>query len=561
MTITFSDLSRAQAQEFCDHVVAREDARLGDLARWVLSTGGPLGELDGSLESLVPLWEWFVTFMDVGCPGVPEGVLPSEARSFGEQGRDWASDRELFAGESIAHYVLRVVQRVDRTAHWAVHHQRKNAFRHRTSIIADSLKIAVVIDVPLSNMIGSVRRGDSRSAEDTKLHFVVCANLGWQQNTPVTPRGPSILSPYLQQPAVPWDDPGRVPPRFVGRIAMPVVVPRPRATRASEMILAHPEAHGRTFRDAAPLPEERIANLLSRLGFTTPGGKPVTAKALTASQKEFHHRDDSAAIVSLGAAGRLHAISVGHIRGTQEEWDSITQRITTFATETGLRFASREEFAPAAGSETETVTDFASMSEEQGATFLKVFRHAMLEHNPERTWEDATESIQEFAREQDMRLPASFDFSEVTNLEEVMSQNKPPSTPQATPRTSGGQVAISLMILAHPEAKIEDFDDAVPLPEHDIAAALTDLGFTYPDGAPITVTALQDEHGEFLHNDQVAFVETIGAAGRLRAVSVDPLDCSERQWEAIVTRFAEISTTHGLRFATEDEFSADRDDS
>lgn len=52
----FQKTTREQAEELARHVMALEPVRLRELAVWMHATGGPLDEMDGSVDSLVPLW-------------------------------------------------------------------------------------------------------------------------------------------------------------------------------------------------------------------------------------------------------------------------------------------------------------------------------------------------------------------------------------------------------------------------------------------------------------------------------------------------------------------------
>jgi hypothetical protein len=57
----FSRLGDAEAEAFFDAYVARAEPRLAEFRREVATTGGPSeAELDGSPDSLVGLWRWFV---------------------------------------------------------------------------------------------------------------------------------------------------------------------------------------------------------------------------------------------------------------------------------------------------------------------------------------------------------------------------------------------------------------------------------------------------------------------------------------------------------------------
>ncbi len=104
-----------------DHVRAREPYRLRDLARWMAATGGPLEAADASFASLVPVWQWYVSFVLAGCPGIDPRLrmpfLTAEALPDG-----WPGDRgELSspgaraqaAAIGLEHYLRLIWQRYD----------------------------------------------------------------------------------------------------------------------------------------------------------------------------------------------------------------------------------------------------------------------------------------------------------------------------------------------------------------------------------------------------------------------------------------------------------------
>ena len=66
----FSRLGAAEAGAFFDAYVARAEPRLDEFRREVSGTGGPSeAELDGSPDSLVGLWRWFVAREPDGAGG------------------------------------------------------------------------------------------------------------------------------------------------------------------------------------------------------------------------------------------------------------------------------------------------------------------------------------------------------------------------------------------------------------------------------------------------------------------------------------------------------------
>ena len=91
----FFGLGPAEAEAFFNHYTARAEPRLDEFRREVAATGGPTeAELDGSSESLVGLWRWFV-------------ARPREAH--GELPPWYEPDPQELAGERLPASTLRDV--------------------------------------------------------------------------------------------------------------------------------------------------------------------------------------------------------------------------------------------------------------------------------------------------------------------------------------------------------------------------------------------------------------------------------------------------------------------
>src|SRR4051812_33934980 len=115
--LSASTLTSEDASALCAAIIAREETRLSELAAWIIATNGPLAELDGSMDSLVPFWAWAVEFARQGLPGIPLGACsqwfipteddqPTEAMKVG------------YAADTMAHYLMIVCRGVDPSAHW-----------------------------------------------------------------------------------------------------------------------------------------------------------------------------------------------------------------------------------------------------------------------------------------------------------------------------------------------------------------------------------------------------------------------------------------------------------
>jgi hypothetical protein len=108
---------------YCRETEQRCPVWLWDLRQWLVDTGGPLAELDGTVESLVPLWGWCVDFIESGFPGVPaEPPLgwvpaPDDHESAPTPAQAWEFVR---FSDALAAYLAAVSTRIDPGVQWEV---------------------------------------------------------------------------------------------------------------------------------------------------------------------------------------------------------------------------------------------------------------------------------------------------------------------------------------------------------------------------------------------------------------------------------------------------------
>lgn len=114
----FFELTEEDAREYLAFIQRREPARLADLVRWLEGTGGPIEAMNGTLESLVPLWRWFVDFVIDGCPTIDSDAISSRARALGTSSTK--PQAPYVAAECVEHYVFRVIRNYYADARWDV---------------------------------------------------------------------------------------------------------------------------------------------------------------------------------------------------------------------------------------------------------------------------------------------------------------------------------------------------------------------------------------------------------------------------------------------------------
>lgn len=301
--VNHNDLSFSDAQAYCEWVQRREPARLAELVRWLRATDGPIEDLDASVESLVPLWTWFLGFVYAGLPGVEDDALvgwwtepePGQAADTGTVPHGWyepppagsgrpdpLARRTQYAGEAIGHYLMLVCRRLDPDAHWVVHRETTaqraaiSPCQHHTGIAVTGSEL--VIWDALRNGVSGARDRSPRHVVPTRLRDVFFVHRAPELHPGAQPRGAPVL---LDLP------PGAVePPRWTpsalsgegqtpeGSTALPAVHPVEPATGVSdglplgefEMINGPREG----LDDPAlltPLDAQALARGLTQLGF------------------------------------------------------------------------------------------------------------------------------------------------------------------------------------------------------------------------------------------------------------------------------------------------------
>ena len=299
-------------QARCDFVIRREPARLSDLAYWVHDTAGPVELMDASLSSLQDLWRWYVGFVFAGCPGVPERARPEEfqwyvpneandqLRFAGDPGLHW---RALFAAESLNHYVMRALRRLDSSARWEVFVEPKSKrpgvvtglagqIGIRTPGLGDgfswpaaNIMTAHVLEAQVARHAGgddiAIRFEDW--LDPARFEFM---NTRWFPEgllPEVQAREDSVLQPFLEVPQVPWNSPEREqPPMYTSRPTSAAGAPEHVKWAIHGRLPRLLESSGVELMSLYPvLTVDKVAAGMAALGFTDGEGRPITITALT----------------------------------------------------------------------------------------------------------------------------------------------------------------------------------------------------------------------------------------------------------------------------------------
>lgn len=347
----FAYLSLEHGLEFRDHVETREPFFLRELAGWMDATGGPLGLMDASAESLVDMWVWFIGFVDAGCPGVPADERPARAPEFEPNEESWVSAllRVSAAAERLQHYVRLVVARYDPPAPWALIHSGSRRWAHiyenHTGIQRSDGEVP---DFEFVNIIsGGLLDGRARTREPDRLLQLV------QMRYPAVVtggmRGESVLAPYLTA------DLGPVPPQAVTPVLRWLTEPEPPPAPAptNRDMVKQPQlvimrGPGAGLDDPAlldPLDEVIVADLLAELGYTIDGRRPTPAD-LTVDEATFTVEADDlwSSEVSVAAHdGRLRLIDVNQTIATPKHWKRVVGLLRRLARHQHARIGEPDE--------------------------------------------------------------------------------------------------------------------------------------------------------------------------------------------------------------------------
>jgi len=288
--IIMESVSQADALAYRDAVIAREPARLGELAGWLTESGGPLEEMDASLESLLALWPWYIRFVEADCPGIPadavgqwsvhDDTLPRPTRG-----------RRHYSSEAIGHYLMLVARRLDPSAAWQPNPDSEG-YRYQQTGILLRTKAFVIPDVLMDTTISrAVELPPHRAAshrEPEELQRVFLAWAGLDIPSAHQDRRPSVLpapQPVPDPPPIWWrpQDPHQTPPPRTPAIgaAIPLAsVPEPRSAgtldvaaltgASSDLYLFRGPNQGIEQPDLlSPLPLPDLVSSLTSLGLTT----------------------------------------------------------------------------------------------------------------------------------------------------------------------------------------------------------------------------------------------------------------------------------------------------
>ena len=351
--VVYFDLTREQAWDVVRHIEARAPYRLCLLAELMRDTHGPLDQMDASLDSLVPMWEWFTAIAVAGYPDVP-GDVPSTYEplivAHAAPGTADLQRRAALLREGLMHYVELVLRRIDPESRWDLWLQkgRVRMDQHQEPVIRLSNGTPIHAIYLVTGMARNAVKDAGSSARDRRaLREELASSLpsSWRRDQD---RQPSVLVPYLSYA-------GQTPPAIVTSSPLAVLFDAPTPAPAEpsddvgvELLLAVGPAAGLDDpRHFAPLPVDTVAAVLAGLVLTHEDGRPVRARELVEDGTQLFAADGTAMIETIATGGALRALSVEPAGGgTAASWARIEDGLRRLAASLGGHLASDSEGWP-----------------------------------------------------------------------------------------------------------------------------------------------------------------------------------------------------------------------
>lgn len=338
-----SQTTEADAIAYRDHVRALAPVRLSDLAYHMSQTGGPVDVMDGTVESLQPLWEWYSNRMAVGFPEVPSGSAPSYTR-FLHWNLASATGKAAYAVEPIAHYLLVLLRRYLPDAQWDLHPPvvPDDDSRHLTVVRAANDYERPLEQIPYGLALTALKEMGGRSAPDY-LRTKAVRMLGLEALGDPVASDFAVLAPYLHEPPVAATDPRR----FISSAGSSRMV-ETGAERVSVALERHYIAMSdanlnNELIDVPPIDASCLSQSLAAMGAKV-AGAPVTEVDLLNDQSAILVGDWLLQLSPQVADGRLRSVRVELLQGSAEEWEAFEGALAGAAAAAMAKFGPSHEF-------------------------------------------------------------------------------------------------------------------------------------------------------------------------------------------------------------------------
>jgi hypothetical protein len=363
--IEYCNLTREQALEFREHVIAREPYYLRDLAQWMQTTGGPIDAMDASIASLDPLWQWYLHLAHREFEGLTDGLVPSRdpvlAAANGHHG--WEPARQAaVVGDRLTHYLRLVLGRLVPGAYWDLYlqppkgpvesaHQDTVVFlpghtlRRRGKNFVFHVSLEPVPRVAIAAIDPTAmawRRSPTRLRE-----WILESCLPPELQAVPQEGEPSVLADYLDLELPPMPDIARTTP-VIGWLQAPAPAPPSPVleTIRGDYTMAKGPSVGLDDEPwlLTPLPPDQVAAALTAGGFIDDEhGDRVDPAALLAGLQVVH-ADGIASIDPFVHDGAMRALFIEAVDATPAAWHRTLKPLYSLAEQLGARLAPDEDF-------------------------------------------------------------------------------------------------------------------------------------------------------------------------------------------------------------------------
>ena len=335
----FYDLSEFDARRYRDHVVARGPARLQDLAFHLAETGGPVGEMDASLASLIPLWEWYLERFKAGLPEIPYGSQPSRSRMLRWNMGDGIGGQATYATEPFSHYLFEIVRRYAADARWDLfpHRSDDDGDRNSTAVLS-SLQYAIGAEEIMYNIATNLMQGRAAVQHPRGLLDRVLMLVAFEGNNPLSESEGSVLRHLLETPRIPLESPVRIPPTIR---ATAYAEQHERKPFSGEYFLG--PTNLRSAGEAARLDVSAITDALREMGAHR-DGETLTTELMRQDEMQFVYGESLVSLETQVHGGELQAIVIEPVQLTDSEWQRFVEEMDGLAQRMNLRFGTWQQF-------------------------------------------------------------------------------------------------------------------------------------------------------------------------------------------------------------------------
>ena len=341
--MNIENLTRSQALAFRGYCEDWLPVGQQDLAHFVNVTGGAIGSLNASIDSLVPLWEWAHAQVAEGLECVPAGLeLPIINGGVTTSGSEGTLSRAIYLAQCVGAYLYLVCQAVDSTVSLQIFERTYGKVldhRHFRPCAVTAADEWIDLRGLSSAQIGAALQGDAEDPSDLRRVILTRftsppANV---VDSAVSLRMAALansLSPALDRPVL---------PQFTESESLPVErVEEEPASESARLAMDESElsiVKGSTNSDfdlrlLDPIDEVDLAGFLTSVGETHQPNGGAAEVALA-----------SGSIVSLTRAdGAVKAIFLECGGASDEDWSALVETASEFAARIGAYIGPNDQW-------------------------------------------------------------------------------------------------------------------------------------------------------------------------------------------------------------------------